>query len=185
VNTVSGRTLIEGCTDDPMIVASSQYLCDEATSLRVRERRGSLSWVPDFCARVLHECLSNDTKETLPLYLKLRSSVEAMRDDFPASVEAAWDVRLIRTYYEAHSRLTSSKGAATRLLSAEFVSVLNELVEQALSFTPLDENDVLVYMKSGEVRRTVSEDAALGLLGSFLTFYDVPFPLRSADTMDL
>ena len=169
--------------DDPVIGAFSQYLCDEPKRLLRGGQRRSLSWVPDFCARVLHECLSNDTKEALPLYLKLRSSVEAMRDDSAASVEAVWDVRLLRTYYEAYPRI--AEASSTRLLGAEFVSTLNELVEQVLSSTPLDENDVLVYIKSGEVRRTASENGGLGLLGSFLTFYDVPFPRRSADTMDL
>lgn len=110
-----------------------------------------------------------------------------MKEDFPASTDAAWDVRLIRTYYEARSR--NVVGFTTRLLSAEFVSLLNELVEQVLSTTPLDENDVLVYMKSGDPRRqTVTNDATqLALLGSFLTFYEVPFPRRAVDTtsMDL
>lgn len=173
----SVRKLVEAFTEDPLMLAYSQYLCGEPS-------KRPLTWVPWFCTRVLHESLSSNTEEALPLYLKLRSSVEAMRDDFPASVEAVWDVRLIRTYYEARSRIVSD--STTRLLSAEFVSMMNELVEQGLSATPLDENDVLVYMKSGEARQTAFNDAAqLGLLGSFLTFYEVPFPRRNADTMVL
>lgn len=121
----------------------------------------------------------------MPLYPKLRSSVEAIAKDFPASVEAVWDVRLIRTYYEARSS-SSIMGSTTRLLGAEFVSLLNELVGRALASTPLDENDILVYMKTGEARQTTFKDAeGLDLLGSFLTFYEVPFARRSDDTMDL
>jgi len=37
-------------------------------------------------------------------------------------------------------------------------------------------------MKTGEPRQASVNE---GLLGSFLTFYEVPFPRRNADTMDL
>lgn len=158
------RDLIESFTDDPMVVAYAQYLCDSGPR--------SMSWVSDFCGRILHECLLNDTEEALPLCLKLRSSVEAMRDEYPTF--ALWDIRLIRTYYEEHPNIVAAAGAS-RLLSAEFVSVLNEIVEQTLAATPLDENDILVYMKSGE-RRTASKQAPQDLFAAFLTWFDVPFP---------
>jgi len=166
--------LVETFSEDPEILAYSHYLCDETS-------RRPLSWVPRFCARVLQECLTTNTEEALPLYLELRSSVEAMRDGFASSAEAAWDVRLIRTYYESRSRIFVGS-TSTRLLSAEFVSLLNELAEKALSATSLDESDILVYMKTGEPRQASVNE---GLLGSFLTFYEVPFPRRNADTMDL
>jgi hypothetical protein len=60
-------------------------------------------------------------------------------------------------------------------LSAEFISVLNEIVERTLAAVPFDENDVLVYMKSGE-RRTASKEASQDLFAAFLTWFDVPFP---------
>ena len=166
---VSARKLVEVFTENPSVVAYSQYLCEDSSGR-------PLSWVSNFCTRILEQCLRNNTIEALSLYLKLRSSVEAMKEDCPASIDAAWDARLIRTYYEACSRISGL--STTRLLSAEFVFTLNELVEQALSASPLDENDVLVYMKTGDPRQTVVKDVSqLGLLGSFLSFYEVPFPL--------
>lgn len=158
------RDLIEFFTDDPMIVAYAQYLCDSGPR--------SISWVSDFCGQILHECLLCDCEEALPLYLKLRSSVEAMKDECPTF--AFWDIRLIRTYYEEHPNIVAA-ARASRLLSAEFVSVLNEIVERTLAATPLDENDILVYMKSGE-RRTASKEASQDLFAAFLVWFDVPFP---------
>ena len=169
----SVRDLIESYTDDPVIVAYAQYLCDSGPR--------STSWVSDFCGRILYECLLNDTEEALPLYLKLRSSVEATKDECPTL--AFWDIRLIRTYYEEHPNIVAA-ARASRLLSAEFVSVLNEIVEQTLAATPLDENDILVYMKSGE-RRTASKGASQDLFAAFLTWFDVPFPRSSTGNLGM
>lgn len=170
------RKMAEAFTEDPTILAYSQYLCDDGPSKK------RLSWVPDFCAGVLQECLVNNTEEALPLYLKLRCSVEAMKQDCTASaIDAVWDIRLIQSYYQARAK--SSVHSSSRLISAEFESMLNELVGQALATSPLDESDVLVYMKSGDVRQASA--SSLDLLGSFLTFYEVPFPRRSDDTMEL
>jgi anaphase-promoting complex subunit 1 len=171
---ISARKLVEAFTENPSVVAYSQYLCEDSSR--------PLSWVSNFCTRILEQCLRNNTIEALSLYLKLKSSVVAMKEDCPASIDAAWDTRLIRTYY-AHSTISGS--STTRLLSAEFVSTLNELVEQTLSASPLDENDVLVYMKTGDPRQTVVKDVSqLGLLGSFLSFYGVPFPLPNDSNVD-
>jgi hypothetical protein len=137
----------------------------------------------------LHECLVKDTEEALPLYLKLQSAVEAIKDTF--SSQAAWDIRLISAYYEEYRNIVSSS-KATRLLSAEFVAMLNEVVEQRLLSTALDESDVLVYMKSGEPRREHSHDTeSQAIVGPFLTWFDVSFPIKtveesgSADAMEV
>ena len=174
----SVRDLIESFSEDPMIVSYAQYLCDVEPEGPLNGKERCLSWVSGFCAHVLHECLTKDTEEALPLYLKLRSSVESMRDGHPASIEAYWDIRLIQTYYQVYDNLVG--GMKGRLLSAEFVAMLSEMVERALSSTSLNENDVLVYMKSGE-RRTAFKDDPQGLLGPFLVWYDVPFPRGAAD----
>lgn len=171
----SVEKMVELFTEDPTMIAYSRYLC-KAPFLS----KGRLT-SPNVLVRVLHECLVNNTKEALPLYLKLTSSVGKMSSDDPSSVDAVWDVRLIQSYYKARSKNAAIK-STTRIISAEFVSILQELVRQVLAGTSLDENDVLVYMKTGEVRR---QQSALGLLGSFLTFYETPFPRKSDDTMEL
>lgn len=186
VHTLSGghsvSALIESFTENPLIIAYAQYLCEEGVSHK-------LSWVPEFCSRVLHECLVKDTEEALPLYLKLQSAVEAIKDTF--SSQAAWDIRLISAYYEEYRNIVSSS-KATRLLSAEFVAMLNEVVEQRLLSTTLDESDVLVYMKSGEPRSEHSHDTeSQAIVGPFLTWFDVSFPIKtleesgSADAMEV
>jgi hypothetical protein len=95
-----------------------------------------------------------------------------MRDECPTS--SFWDIRLIRSYYEAYPNIVAET-RSSRLLSSEFISVLNEIVERTLAAVPFDENDVLVYMKSGE-RRTASKEASQDLFAAFLTWFDVPFP---------
>lgn len=176
VHTLSGgqsvSALIESFTENPMIIAYAQYLCEEGVSRK-------LSWVPEFCSRVLHECLVKDTEEALPLYLKLQSAVEASKDTF--SSQATWDIRLVSAYYEEYPNIVSSP-KATRLLSAEFVAMLNEVVEQRLLSTALDESDVLVYMKSGEPQKAHSRDTeSQAIVGPFLTWFDVPFPIKTVD----
>jgi hypothetical protein len=97
-----------------------------------------------------------------------------MRDECPTF--SFWDIRLIRSYYEGYPKIVAET-RSSRLLTAEFVSVLNEIVEQTLAATPFDENDVLVYMKSGE-RRSGTKEAAQDLFAAFLTWFYVPFPKR-------
>lgn len=118
--------LVASFTEDPKVLAFAQYLCGNEDQTSTPGEQNPFT-VAGFCTRVLHECLSLDTEEALPLYLSLRCAVGPCTF-CPHSV---WDCRLIRSYYENRSRTVS--GSSPRLLNNEIIAYINELTQYTLS----------------------------------------------------
>lgn len=151
--------LVASFTEDPKVVAFAKYLCATANQTTNQGAHNPFS-VPGFCTRVLHECLSLDTEEALPLYLSLRCAVEASTSH-PHSI---WDCRLIRSYYENRRRIVSD--SSPRLLNTEIVAYINELTQRRLA------------------KERVTDTFEAG----FNTYYDAPLGTASTkdnETMDI
>lgn len=121
--------LIASFTDDQKVLAFATHLCD----LGQPARSGSSDpfSIAGFCSRVLHESLLLDTKEALPLYLALRTTISSLQVGFFSVATQVWDFRIIRSYYEHRHKLQISD-SSPRLLNSEIVAYLLELLEKLL-----------------------------------------------------
>jgi hypothetical protein len=175
--------LVASFTEDHKVIAFAQYLCGAGNRHSANANHDPFT-VSGFCTRVLHECLTLDTEEALPLYLALRSSIEAIKSGSRSSVRSIWDYRLIRSYYGERKRIVAD--SSPRLLNEELVTYLCELLENVIA------DD---WGSNGDGGRNSSQDQIKsddreGLLGSY---YDSPLgagrmrqlDTRSDENMDL
>lgn len=167
--------LVASFTEDPKVIAFAQYLCGAGNSHSANGNHDPFT-VSGFCTRVLHECLTLDTEEALPLYLALRSAIEAVKSGSRSSVRSIWDFRLIRSYYGERKRIVAD--SSPRLLNDELVTYLSELVENVLA------DDWGLTGDGGRIasKDQIKGDAREGLIGSY---YDSPLgagPMRPLDT---
>jgi hypothetical protein len=121
--------LVASFTEDPKVLAFAQYFCDASNFATSQGAYGPFS-VAGFCTRVLHECLTLDTEEALPLYLALRSAIGAIKADSASSIRHIWDFRLILSYYDERRNIVTDSSPS--LLNNELVTYLNELVEEII-----------------------------------------------------
>lgn len=167
----SVRELIRSFTEDPRLLAYAQYLCDKGDGGKAHTRlppHENGFAVSKFCTSILHECLTGDKEDALPLYLLLRSAVGSIEaDSATVAIQTIWDVRLIRNYYEERHRLVSG---GRRLLSPEFVSFLCEKLDSFLLELALEETSLQAYLDSGG-----GWDGINDYFGCFLTWYEVPY----------
>jgi len=171
----SALELIQSFTEDPRILAYAQYLCDTGGSKfeSHAQANGNGFAISEFCTNILHECLTGDKEDILPLYLSLRSAVDSIgADPYSTAVQTIWDVRLIRRYYEQHHLLVRG---SERLVSPEFVAFLCELLDSFMIAKGVEDSSLESYFNSGIVE---SEQCSLGC---FLVWYNVPFPNTSSD----
>eukprot|EP00536_Pseudo-nitzschia_multiseries_P002282 jgi/Psemu1/251518/estExt_Genewise1Plus.C_300110 len=122
--------LVTSFTNDRRILAFAKHFCDFFEPQARKHAAGQS--LAQFCSRILHECFLRDTQEALPLYLALRSSINAIDAGHSARVAHAWDFRLIRTYYQQHSPMNGEKDSPG-VLNCELIAYLFELLESALS----------------------------------------------------
>jgi hypothetical protein len=175
--------LVASFTEDHKVIAFAQYLCGDGNCHATNANHNPFT-VSGFCTRVLHECLTLDTEEALPLYLALRSSIEAVKSGSKSSVRSIWDFRLIRSYYGERKRIVAD--SSPRLLNDELVTYLCGILENVIT------EDWGSTGGGGRIvlQDQIKRDDRESLLGSY---YDSPLgagrmrPLdtRSEENMDL
>lgn len=119
--------LLRAFTSNRVVMTFAKQFCGICDIDVVKSRFDSFS-VQGFCRRVLFECLMLDTPESLSLYLELRSAVDSCQVRACTASAAAWDFRLIRSYYAQRSCLVNDD--APRVLNMELLAYLNELLEK-------------------------------------------------------
>ena len=121
--------LVSSFTDDKKILAFAKHFCGigmAGSGLATEDP----FLIEGFCRRVLFESLMLDTQEALPMYLFLRNASNCADPMARSSVFAAWDFRLIKSYYANRNVLVEE--STPRILNVELVVYLNELLESAL-----------------------------------------------------
>lgn len=180
-STGSALALIKSFTEDPRLLAYAQFLCDSgntstnALSSKHADRSfgygGIGSQFDEFCTDILHECLTQEKQEALPLYLSLYSFVTSITRGTSA-VWHIWDVRLIRSYYESREMCSTLQHQKTRLLSVEFVALLCNGIDSFFANMDLDGSQILQYAETfGDWDQLHDE---LDLIGSFLVWCGLP-----------
>lgn len=122
--------LVSSFTNDKAILAFAKHFCGIGLS-GSGANSGDPFTVEGFCRRVLFESLMLDTQEALPLYLFLRNAINVADPKARTSIFAAWDFRLIKSYYVFRRLLVSE--ATPRILNVELVVYLNELLERTMN----------------------------------------------------
>uniref|UniRef100_A0A7S4MEE8 Anaphase-promoting complex subunit 1 C-terminal domain-containing protein n=1 Tax=Odontella aurita TaxID=265563 RepID=A0A7S4MEE8_9STRA len=177
----SGLDLIQAFTEDPMLLAYAKHLCQTAMGqvnaskwVIVQNREALISRVSTekFCTEILHECLTLDKPEALPLYLSLRNSLIAIEDVMSDSM-GVWDMRLVRSYYQARQHLGNPSPSSVPLLGLEYVILFEEYLGRL--FDRRDVQEVLMNYVSSCGSWARGRDWP-GLFGSFLIWHQTPFP---------
>lgn len=117
---------VKSLTGNPYIQAFAKYICG-------RSPRGKSQYdatVENFSVAVLQECLAGYSDASLPVYLKLRTSLASMEAISSSAALLAWDFRLINSYYELSESENHSDARA--MLNVEKVAYLSEMFAQAL-----------------------------------------------------
>ena len=156
----SALELIELFTDDPMLLAFAQYLCNTADEEEFES----------FCMSVLHECLTEGKTDAIPLFLSLKTSILSLKKEANSATSIVWDVKLICSYYDWLDTIYGVNETYSRLLSPDYVEILKENVDQILIDHGLDETLIKYYQKFGEWAATGNEK---DFYGSFLVWYEL------------
>eukprot|EP00957_Ditylum_brightwellii_P001487 116001-Ditylum_brightwellii.AAC.1 len=76
--------LIKSFTEDNVVLAYAKYLCDSdneilkknARSFIPKQNTGGIGFtIEEFCTDILHECLTQEKPDAIPMYLSLRNSL--------------------------------------------------------------------------------------------------------------
>jgi len=126
-------SIVESLSGNPYVIAFARYIC--SGSFKKKPQIGAA--VEDFCKGVLQECLVGYSEVSLPIYLKLRTSITAIESCSTSSAFFAWDFRLVRSFYKASLRHRADAGFGSdntlSLLNIEKVAYLNDLVGRVVS----------------------------------------------------
>lgn len=117
--------VVKSLTGNPSVQAFAKYIC-------CRSPKGNSQYdatVENFSLAVLQESLAGYSDASLPVYLKLRTSIEFMASSSFAPL-LAWDFRLMRSYYELSE--SNDQGDVRSLLNIEQVAYLSEMFNKAL-----------------------------------------------------
>lgn len=151
--------LVSSFTDDKAILGFAKHFCgidlgekDNAT--------GNPFSLEGFCRRVLFESLMLDTQEACQLYLYLRNAIHCADVSGRSSVCAAWDFRLVRSYYSFRCSLVHD--STPRILNTELVAYLIEMLERTMK---------LKAMKRGALINIETLEQ-----GQCAILYDLPIP---------
>ena len=173
----SALELIKAFTEDPRLLAYAKYLCK-----KLKRHKRTLSKQPDiaanesngfsmdeFCTEILHECLTEEKPEALPLYLSFWNSVGSMKER--ACIAASiWDVRLVKSFYQNRSQAVYLKSPA--LLRLDFVALLDEIINKFFFEKGLTQQTLMSYVDShGDWSRGGDWPDSMG---TFLIWHDVP-----------
>ena len=119
--------VVKSLTGNPYLQAFAKYICG-------RSPRGKSQYdatVENFSVAILQECLAGYSDVSLPVYLKLRTSLASMEAISSSAPLLAWDFRLINSYYELSESKDHSDARA--MLNIEKVAYLSEMFTQALN----------------------------------------------------
>ena len=115
--------LPKSLSGNPFVLAFAKYIC--ALSSKKKSHFGAS--VEEFSRAIVQECLAGYSEMSLPVYLKLRTSIAAIEAGSTSSALLVWDFRLMCSYYEVVNRQGNSPGAGS-LLNIEKVAYLSTLV---------------------------------------------------------
>ena len=119
--------VVKSLTGNPSMQAYAKYIC-------CRSPKGKSQYdatVENFSLAVLHECLASGYSDTsLPVYLKLRTSLDSMEATSSSTPFLSWDFRILQSYYELSE--PKDNGNVLSLLNIEKVAYLSEMFTQAL-----------------------------------------------------
>ena len=186
----SALQLIEAFTEDTKLLAYAKYLCNNGRGLRNGGRPKSLvlgketglgNSVEEFCTDVLHECLTKGKTEAIGLYLALRhAAISAVNNSW--NIETVWDLRLVRSYYEGWGERDESPPPH---LSPDFVWAMSVNLDRHFYEKGFTRSVLLNYLESGGRWEEMADNDEGTMLGCFLAWNDVPFPLLSSTSQHL
>lgn len=169
----SALELIKSFTEDGKLLAYAKYLCETGKNKSNLEiiKGGFPGSMEAFCTDILHECLTMETTEAIPLYLSLYDSVSNLgKRIWPAG--CIWDLRIIYSYYK---NIDCTK--ACPILNSLFVSSLSECVEKFFNEIGLHGSEILLY----STNKTISHaQIDMDLISCFMIWFDVPLVPSSA-----
>ena len=118
--------VVKSLPGNPYIQAFAKYICGR--SQKGKSQCGAS--VENFSVAVLQECLAGYSDVSLPVYLKLRTSIASIEANSSSAPLLAWDFRLMRSYYERSRQNSASDGRA--MLNIVRVVYLNEFVDHVV-----------------------------------------------------
>lgn len=112
---------------NPYIQAFAKYIC--ARSAKGKSQYGVST--ETFIVAVLQECLAGYSDTSLPVYLKLRTSIASIEANSTSASLLTWDFRLVRSFYEMSNREGAKDARA--MLNIEKVAYLSEFVDTVVN----------------------------------------------------
>lgn len=172
----SALKLIKLFTEDPLLLAFAEYLCDSESQYRrevfsVASNQSSLGMgysLETFCTSILHECLTEGKTDALPLFLSLWCCIMSLKKKSKPVVSLVWDIRLIESYYDRFEHLWSDIiNPPGRILNTDFVAILIENVDRIFAEFGMNETQIK-YHKKFKDWESIKQDK--GIFGSFLVW---------------